>query len=62
MLEIVCEEFLRTALQEPPIVYFNQHLGAANAKPWSEYVFLTFFAGKMEKNKAKFWPYPVAGC
>ena len=32
MLEIVCEEFLQAALQEPTTVYFNQHLGAAHSK------------------------------
>ena len=31
------------------VVYFNQHLGAAQSKDWSKYAFSTFFVSKVEK-------------
>ena len=35
----------------PPVVYFDQRLGAAHFKRWSKYAILTFFSLKAEKRK-----------
>ena len=35
----------------PPVVYFDQLLGAAHSKRWSKYAFSTFFSLKAEKRK-----------